>query len=54
MGALSEVERDEVAKRAYSIYLSQGRPQGQDVQHWLKAEAQMLKARKPDLGSVLM
>jgi len=32
--------QDEVAKRAYFIYLKQGCPQGQDVQHWLEAEAQ--------------
>ena len=32
--------RDEVAKRAYYMYLKQGCPSGQDVQHWLEAEAQ--------------
>jgi Protein of unknown function (DUF2934) len=32
---------DEVAKRAYYLYLKQGCPQGKDVQHWLEAEAQM-------------
>jgi hypothetical protein len=34
--------RDEVAKKAYFIYLNQGRPQGRDVQHWLEAEAQVV------------
>jgi hypothetical protein len=46
--------RDEVAKRAYAIYLDQGSPQGHDVQHWLEAEAQVMKARKAGRGSVLM
>jgi hypothetical protein len=31
---------DEVARRAYFIYLNQRCPQGQDVEHWLEAEAQ--------------
>jgi hypothetical protein len=35
--------RDEVSKRAYYIYLKQGCPQGQDVQHWLEAEAQAVR-----------
>src|SRR4030042_1310654 len=29
---------DEVAKKAYAIYLKEGRPQGRDVQNWLEAE----------------
>jgi hypothetical protein len=40
------LSRDEVAKTAYAIYLAQGRPQGQDRQHWFEAEAQMIAARK--------
>ncbi len=32
---------DEMAKKAYAIYLKEGRPQGRDVQNWLDAEAQM-------------
>jgi hypothetical protein len=46
--------RDEVARRAYSIFLDQGSPQGRDVQHWLEAEAQAMKARKVGRGSILM
>ncbi|MEQ1871516.1 MAG: DUF2934 domain-containing protein, partial [Vicinamibacterales bacterium] len=30
---------DQVAKKAYAIYLKEGRPQGRDVQNWLEAEA---------------
>lgn len=38
--------QDEVARKAYFIYLSQGCPKGQDVQHWLEAEAQMMTPPK--------
>ena len=33
---------DEVAKRAYFSYLSEGSLHGHDVQDWLAAEAQLL------------
>jgi len=32
---------DEVAKKAYGIYLKEGSPQGRDVQNWLEAESKM-------------
>jgi hypothetical protein len=38
--------RDEVARKAYFIYLNQGCPEGRDVQHWLAAEAQMTAPTK--------
>jgi hypothetical protein len=41
---------DEVARRAYFSYVNQGAPQGQDVQHWLVAEAELLAER--DLARV--
>ena len=34
---------DEVARRAYFNYESQGSVPGHDVQHWLKAEADLLE-----------
>jgi hypothetical protein len=37
---------DEVARRAYFSYVNQGSPQGHEVQHWLKAEAELLAERK--------
>jgi len=37
----TEPARDEVAKKAYSLYLEEGCPQGHDVRNWLEAEAQM-------------
>ena len=35
----TEPSHDKVAKKAYAIYLKEGRPQGRDVQNWLEAEA---------------
>jgi len=37
---------DEVARRAYFTYVNQGSPQGQAVQHWLAAEAELIAERK--------
>ena len=34
----------DVAKKAYAIYLKEGRPQGHDVQNWLEAEGKMPRA----------
>jgi hypothetical protein len=33
----------EIATRAYFIYVSAGRPHGQEMQHWLEAEAQLTR-----------
>lgn len=33
--------QDEVAKKAYAIYLEEGRPQGHAEQNWLEAEAEI-------------
>jgi hypothetical protein len=33
---------DEVAKRAYFSFVNEGSLPGQDVQHWLAAEAEMI------------
>jgi P-type Cu2+ transporter len=40
----TEPAQDEVAKKAYAIYLKEGRPQGHAEQNWLEAEAQMQHA----------
>jgi hypothetical protein len=37
---------DEVARRAYFSYVNEGSLPGQEVQHWLEAEAQLLAERK--------
>ncbi len=36
---------DEVARRAYFSYVNQGSQRGHDVQHWLKAEAELIAER---------
>jgi hypothetical protein len=36
---------DEVARRAYFAYENQGSLPGHDVQHWLKAEAELIAER---------
>ena len=36
---------DEVARRAYFAYENQGSKPGHEVQHWLKAEAELLAER---------
>ncbi len=33
--------REEIARRAYEIWLSKGCPHGHDVEHWLEAERQI-------------
>jgi hypothetical protein len=37
---------DEVARKAYFSYLNQGSLDGHEVQHWLKAEADLVAERK--------
>lgn len=36
---------DEVARRAYFSYVNQGSLDGHEVQHWLKAEAELIAER---------
>ena len=43
-----------MAKEAYFVYLKQGCSQGQDMNHWLEAEAQVMKARNTGLESIMM
>ena len=31
-----------IAQRAFALFESEGGPQGRDVEHWLKAEAELL------------
>jgi hypothetical protein len=37
--------KDEIARKAYSIYQARGCPQGQDLQHWLEAETHVIGER---------
>ena len=44
--------KDEVSKKAYAIYLEEGRPQGHAEQNWLEAETQLgAGEKKPHPGS---
>jgi hypothetical protein len=33
--------RDQIAQRAYEIFVERGRPEGRDQEHWFEAEAQL-------------
>ncbi len=33
--------RDEIAKRAFEIWVAKGRPQGRDVENWKQAEREL-------------
>jgi hypothetical protein len=35
---------DVVAARAYAIYLEEGRPEGRELEHWTRAEAELLRS----------
>ena len=36
---------EEVARRAYFTYVNEGAPEGRAVQHWLDAEAELIRER---------
>jgi hypothetical protein len=38
--------QEDIARRAYEIFEQCGRPQGRDLDHWLKAEGQLKSARQ--------
>jgi len=42
---------DEIARRAYEIFLEQGCPNGHDADHWLQAEAQLSSTQRQQSGS---
>jgi hypothetical protein len=35
---------EQIAARAYEIFVERGQPQGRDLDHWLEAEAQLCAA----------
>ena len=41
-----------IAKRAYCIWEGEGRPSGKELDHWLRAEAEV-KAERPEPASEL-
>ena len=40
------ISSTEIAARAYTIWEREGRPGGRALQHWLKAEAELLRERR--------
>jgi hypothetical protein len=45
-GSIAEPTHDEVALAAYSLWESEGRPQGNDLAYWLRAE-ELLRHANP-------
>lgn len=44
------LSHDDIAWKAYLIYVSLGYPEGNDLQHWLEAEAQTLASPEPRMN----
>jgi hypothetical protein len=40
----SEMTSDEIARRAYEMYMSRGGAQGHDIDDWLQAERELREA----------
>src|SRR3954469_7675195 len=36
--------QEQIARRAYEIFIERGQPEGQDLEHWLEAEKQLRTA----------
>jgi hypothetical protein len=41
-----EVNRDEIAQRAYELWAAAGQPIGRDVEYWLQAETELRSRRQ--------
>ena len=41
----TDLNQKEIAERAYQIWETSGRPFGQEMEHWLKAEAELSAAQ---------
>jgi hypothetical protein len=46
----TEPSREDVQRLAYDIYESEGRCDGQDIDHWAQAEAQLTASRLHDVS----
>ncbi len=42
----ARIERHEIAERAYKLWCEANRPAGQDLEFWLRAEAELLTLRR--------
>jgi hypothetical protein len=41
------IDRDELARRAYELYLARGGEDGRDLDDWLTAERELAESRVP-------
>jgi hypothetical protein len=39
--------QEQIARRAYEIFVERGQPAGRDLEHWLEAERQLRTAGQP-------
>jgi len=44
-GSQQMVTEDEIAKRAYELFMARGATHGNDVDDWLHAESELVRAR---------
>lgn len=42
---------EQIAARAYEIFIERGRPMGRDLEHWLEAEAQLRASLQANGGA---
>jgi len=42
---------EQIAARAYEIFIERGRPQGHDLDHWLEAETQLRASQQSNGGA---
>ena len=45
VGATADPTNDEIAERAYHIFLARGGEPGHDIDDWLEAESELLRER---------
>ena len=48
------ISQDDVAQRAYELFLARGRVDGHDVEDWLEAERQLAADRRINPGKFLL
>ncbi len=48
----SAVPHEKIAERAYQIWQANGRPDGQDQEHWFQAERELRAARPVSRGAL--
>lgn len=41
----TRLKHEEIAQRAYEIYLAEGRPDGRHLEHWQRAQTELFASR---------